>query len=297
MEEWTMALSLPDARQLSDEVLEALRLRALHGCELGFGEADVADLLGVARETVSRWWSAYTTGGVEALPHDRTGRPLGSGRALTDAQAARLQELIDGHSPEGLGIAAPLWNRRAVRDLIRQELGIALPLRTVGEYLRRWGYTAKRPRRHAREQNPREVRAWLRQCYPAIEARAHAEGAEVLWGDETGVAADEHPGTGYAREGEAAVVEVPDGHIRINMISAVSNAGAVQFMTYRGTMTAALFITFLGQLLCGAQRKVFLIVDRLTAPRRGGGGGVGGGTSGPDRVVLPAAPCPGVEPG
>jgi transposase len=264
-----MALPLPDARQLSDEVLEALRLRALRGCELGFGEAEVADLLGVARETVSRWWSAYQAGGVEALPQDRSGRPLGSGRTLTDAQAARLRRLIDGHSPEALGIAAPLWTRRAVRDLIRRECAVAMPLRTVGEYLRRWGYTAKRPRRHARDQDPAEVRAWLRQRYPAIEARAHAEGGEVHWGDETGVAADEHPGTGYAREGQAAVMEVPDRHIRINMISAVTNAGAVQFMTYRDTMTAALFLTFLGQLLRGASRKVFLIVDRHTAHEAG----------------------------
>ena len=64
----------------------------------------------------------------------------------------------------------------------------------------------------------------LRQRYPAIEARAHTEGGEIHWGDETGVAADEHPGTGYAREGEAAVAAVPDSHIRVNMISAVTNA-------------------------------------------------------------------------
>ena len=51
-----MAISLPDARLLSDDVLQALRLRALRGCELGFTEADVADLLGGSRETVSRWW-------------------------------------------------------------------------------------------------------------------------------------------------------------------------------------------------------------------------------------------------
>jgi hypothetical protein len=38
-----MAISLPDARQLSDDTLEALRLRALHGRELGFTEADLAD--------------------------------------------------------------------------------------------------------------------------------------------------------------------------------------------------------------------------------------------------------------
>jgi hypothetical protein len=54
-EDTAMALSLPDARQLSDEVLEALRLRAVHGVELGFTEVDIADLLGVSQETVSRW--------------------------------------------------------------------------------------------------------------------------------------------------------------------------------------------------------------------------------------------------
>jgi len=260
-----MAVTLPDARQLSDEVLEALRLRAVRGCELGFTETDVANLLGVSRETVARWWSVYTAGGTDALPHERTGRPRGAGRALSDDQAARLQQLLDGHSPEDLGIAAPLWTRRAVRDLIRRECGRTMPVRTVGEYLRRWGYTIKRPRRQARDQDPAEVRAWLRQTYPAIEARAYTEGAEIHWGDETGVAADEHPGGGYARAGQTATVEVPDSHIRVNLISTVTNTGAVRFMTYYGAMTAALFLVFLGRLLRGASRKIFLIVDRLKA--------------------------------
>ena len=56
-----MAISLPDARELSDDILEALRMRALHGRESGFSEVDLAELLGVARETVSRWWSAYAS--------------------------------------------------------------------------------------------------------------------------------------------------------------------------------------------------------------------------------------------
>ena len=220
-----MAITLPDARQLSDEVLEALRLRAVHGCELGFTEADVADLLGVSRETVSRWWSAYARQGPDALPGDRTGRPVGSGRTLSDEQAEHIQDLIDNNSPEELGIPSPLWSRRAVRDLIRKEYGIAMPVRTVGEYLKRWGYTAKKPRRHARDQDPEEVDQWLDETYPDWPGRAREEGAEILWCDETGVAADEHPGYGYAREGRRATMEVPKPHIRINMISAISNDG------------------------------------------------------------------------
>lgn len=260
-----MAISLPDARQLSDDVLQALRLRALHGCEIGFTEADAADLLGLSRETVSRWWSAYASEGLGALPGDRTGRPVGSGRTLSDEQAQRLQRLIDGHSPEELGIRCPLWSRRAVRELIRKELGIRMPIRTVGEYLRRWGYTAKKPRRHARHQDPVEVRWWLGETYPELARKASEEGAVILWCDEVGVAADAFPGYGYAREGRPATLEVPRPHIRVNMISAIGNGGLVRFMTYQGSLDAALFIVFLSRLIRGLTRKVYLIVDRLQA--------------------------------
>jgi transposase len=260
-----MAIELPDARTLSDEVLQALRLRALRGCEGGLSESDVAELLGVARETVSRWWSAYITGGVEALPDYRSGRPVGSGRTLNDEQTAHIQELLDANTPNQLGIQAPLWNRRAVRDLIHKEYGIDLPVRTVGEYLKRWGYTAKRPGRHAKDQDPEEVRQFLEEIYPEIEKRAQEEDAEIHWCDETGVAADEYPGLGYAPKGEPATKEVPNRHIRVNLISTISNAGSVFFMTYKESMDAALFIVFLEGLLQITTKKVFRIVDRLRA--------------------------------
>ena len=146
-----MAISLPDARGLSDEALEVLRLRALHGIEIGFSETEMAEVLGVARETVNRWWIAYRRGGVDAIPHDRTGRPVGSSRLLSEDQANRIQSLIDGNRPEKLGIASTLWTRQAVGDLIHKKFGIDLADRTVGEYLRRWNYTPKRVRVHSRK--------------------------------------------------------------------------------------------------------------------------------------------------
>lgn len=103
-----MTPPLPDGRLLSDEVLDALRLRALRGRELGYSETQLADLLGVARETICRWWSAYQRHGLEALPQPRRGRPLGSGRCLTDEQARHIQNLLDQHPPKDLGIASPL---------------------------------------------------------------------------------------------------------------------------------------------------------------------------------------------
>ncbi len=278
-------------------MLEALRLRAMRGCELGFTQADIADLLGVSQETVSRWWTAYTAGGSAALPGDRTGRPVGSGRTLSDERARHVRDLIDDHSPEDLGISAPLWSRRAVRELIRREYGVVMPVRTVGDYLKRWGYTAKVPRRHARDQDPEEVRRWLEETYPAIAARARAEGAEIYWCDETGVAADEHPRLGYARKGRAATMEVPDTHIRINQVSAISNAGAVRFMTYKGAMNGALFLVFLGADASDRDSKDLPDRGPLAGPRDGGGGELGQGPRGSDRIVPYAVEGPGVESG
>lgn len=262
-----MAVTLPDARELSDEILEALRLRALHGCELGFTETEVAELLGVCRETVCHWWSAYAGGGLDALPHDRTGRPVGSGRLLSDAQADCIQQRLRTHQPEELGVAAPLWTRRAVGDLIRKEYNLCLATRTIGRSLQRWGFTAKKPHRHARDQDPEEVRQWLEETYPAIAARAEREGAEIHWGDEVGVAADQQPARGYAPRGQPARQDVPDAHVRASQISTVTNQGEVRFMTFGQAMTATLFIVFLERLLRSTTGKVFLIVDQLRAHR------------------------------
>lgn len=260
-----MSIPLPDARQLSDEALQVLRLRALRGIELGYSELELADLLGVCHETISRWWTAYRADGLAALPGGRTGRPLGSGRLLSDEQAQRIKACIDFHSPEEVGIPHALWTRRAVRELIRRECGLDLAERTVGQYLRRWGYTSKRPGRHSHKQDPDEVEQWLAETYPAIEEQAAREDADILWTDEVGVAADHHPGCGYARIGEPATMETPGPHIRVNQISAISNEGDVRFMTYKGALNAAVFLLFLQKLVAGAGRKILLIADRLQA--------------------------------
>ena len=64
---------------------------------------------------------------------------------------------------------------------------------------------------------------------------------------------------------QAAEVEVPDPHLRMNQISAISNRGEVRFMSYAMAMNAVLFRVFLGRLLRGTTGKAFLMVVRLQA--------------------------------
>src|SRR5204863_7165391 len=193
-----------------------------------------------------------------------SGRPLGSGRRLLADQEQDLQQLIETKSPQELGVASALWTRQAVQELIEQQLGERLPIRTVGEYLKRWGYTPQKPVRKAYKQNPEEVAEWLEKTYPEIARRAAQEDAEIHWGDETGVRSTCQHSRGYARPGDTPELIVPGSRFSVNMISTITNQGKVRWMIYTGKMNAALFIAFLTRLIAGATKKVFLIVDHLS---------------------------------
>jgi hypothetical protein len=148
--------------------------------------------------------------------------------------------------------------------LIKQRVGIRLPIRTVGEYLRRWGFTPRKPVRKAYKQDPRAVAEWLEEKYPEIERRAAKEGGEIHWGDETGVRSTCQQSRGYARPGATPELTVPGSRFSVNMIATLTNQGKVRWMIYTGKMNATLFIVFLTRLIAGATRKVFLIVDHLS---------------------------------
>jgi hypothetical protein len=65
-------------------------------------------------------------------------------------------------------------------ELIQQETGITMPIRTVVEYLKHWGFTPQKPLKRAYEQNPKAAQRWLKEEYPEIKARAKLEDSKVF---------------------------------------------------------------------------------------------------------------------
>jgi len=100
-----------------------------------------------------------------------------------------------------------------VRDLIQVRLGITLAIRTVGDYLRRCGFTPQRPVKRALERQDAKIQAWLAEAYPKIAARAKAEGAEIHWGDETGVSNQANYDRSFAPKGQSRATRAPPGAI------------------------------------------------------------------------------------
>jgi hypothetical protein len=155
---------------------------------------------------------------------------VGTGWTLTIEQERQVQRLIRDRTPERLKMVYALWTRQAVAELIRERFGIELPVRTMGLYLSRWGYTPQKPLRKAYEQSPAAVKKWLDEQYPAIAARAKVEGAEMHWGDETGLRSDDVRGRSYAPQGQTPVVRVNNKRHGLSIISAVTNRGTMRWM-------------------------------------------------------------------
>jgi transposase len=251
-----------DTRSLPAAAQAALRNRAIQAVLDGMTQAEAARVFRVHPNAVNRWVRRYREGGWAGLAEQRRGRRPGDQAALSHHQQQELIALVRESNPDQLGLAGFLWTRDAVSELITQRYGLWLARTTVGGYLRGWGFSPQRPQRRALEQNPATVRRWLAETYPAIRAQARQEGGVVLWLDEMGVRSDAAAGRSWAPVGQTPVIKRTGKRFRVNMISAISNAGMLRFRLFVGSFSAAVCIDFLGRLLRDvAGRKVHLIVD------------------------------------
>ena len=248
-----------DTRKLPREVIEEKRRQSQRLRKRGMTRKEIGEIVGVHADTVGRWLKLDK----KQLKVNRGGRKLGQARHLTAEQEKKIRQMITDKTPDQLKMSYALWTRKAVMELVKQETGLNMPIRTVGEYLKRWGFTPQKPVKRAYEQNPKAVQRWLDNDYPDIKARAKAENAEIYWGDETGMRNDSQHERGYAPKGKTPVIQLNANRTSTNMISAITNQGTVRFRIFDGTMNADILIDFCKRLIKSAGRKVYMILDNL----------------------------------
>ena len=257
-------MKLVDTRKLSPDAQETIRLRAIRLVLAGGkSRTAAADLLGVTRVSVSNWVSAYLKKGEGAILKKKRGRRSMDMRLLAPHQCGTIVNMIKDRCPDQLKMPFALWTREAVGNLIEHQFGIKLSIRSVGNYLKRWGFTPQKPLRRAYERQDKAVKIWLEDTYPKIAARAKAEKAETHWGDEAGFRSDHQTGTSYSPRGQTPVVRSTGKRFRVNMISTVTNKGTLRFMLFEESFTAKVFLNFLKRLIKGSEVKIFLILDNL----------------------------------
>jgi len=252
-----------DARTYSPDAQHQIRRQIIRLRGKGFSNRVVAEGVGISESHASTIWQCYKKEGIKAIKPGRRGRRTGAQRTLSPDQEAEIQKALIDKTPDQMKLPFALWTRDAVKLLIDQCFGIDMPIRTVGEYLKRWGFTPQKPVKRAYEQNSEVVKKWLETDYPLIASRAKEEKAEIHWGDETGIQTGANRVRGFAPKGETPVIRLVAKKSHVSMISTINNQGKVRFMMYRDAMNSELLIKFMTRLIKDTDRKVFLVLDNL----------------------------------
>ena len=147
------------------EELERRRRRAVALLREGRGVREVAEMVGASPGSVTTWRQAYERGGaagLKAKPHPGTPPKLDAG------QTAELLRLL-GRGAVRHGYANDLWTLGRVAKLVWMEFGVRYDPSGVWHLLRRHGWSAQKPERRAREQDPAAVDRFRRTTWPKLK--------------------------------------------------------------------------------------------------------------------------------
>jgi transposase len=238
---------------------EETRLRLVEYLRKKTGtQKSASEIFGITERAANKIWNKYLSEGKRSLYNKKRG--VQGGKKIKGKQAAEVRQLIKDKLPDQLKLPYGLWTREAVQQLIMERYGITLSRWQVGRYLKNWGYTPQKPIRKAFEQKPEQVKQWLNKEYPAIKRRAAKEKAAIYFGDETGMRSDHQAGRSYAPKGQTPVIKSTGQRFSLNMISAISNKGYLQFMII-DRFNGEVFIDFLKRMIKYSREKVFFITD------------------------------------
>jgi transposase len=126
--------------------------------------------------------------------------------------------------------------------------------------------TNKKGERRALEQNPKEVKKWLKEVWPKILAHAKRWQAMVYFEDEAGVSVNAVMGKTWAPKGKTPMVKLSGNRGSISVSSAISPAGRLLFRIEKSTINSTTFIDFLDKIRKHHRnRKIIVIIDRAPA--------------------------------
>lgn len=248
-----------DYRKLDQRSQEKIRIQAVKLLKKK-PQKDVAELMGVKQQVLSKWWCIYRAEGLAGLRMKSRANITDKSKVSID-QAKAVKKIILEKTPDQLNFGFMLWTREAVRQVLKRNYEIDIGLSAVGRLLKSLGLTPQKPMKKAYEQSSAKVRRWLKEEYPKIQARAKATRSEIQWGDEMGIRSDDQIGRTYGLRGKTPVVKVTGKRFRANMISTITNRGKLRFMVFKERFTSAVFIEFLKRLIKGIKHKIFLIID------------------------------------
>jgi transposase len=143
------------------------RLKAGRMLLAGKGCADVAQAVGVARQTVYTWKGLLDEGGIDALRAvPERGRPA----QLDEQQLAAVRATLL-RSPTEHGFGNELWTLKRVGVVIERLHGVRFGQTQIWRILGSLGFSPQKPEKRAIERNEDAVRHWKRRTWPRLKKK------------------------------------------------------------------------------------------------------------------------------
>jgi transposase len=127
--------------------------------------AAIARQLQVSRQSVSRWYTEWRSGGARALN--------GAGRAgrKPKLEPRKLQQVEKAlrRGARANGFDTDLWTLPRVALVIERVTGVRYHPGHVWKILGAMDWTLQRPAKQARERDPKKVELWMKERWPAVK--------------------------------------------------------------------------------------------------------------------------------
>lgn len=124
-----------DGNDRHERRVQVIRLR-----KVGHTYEAIAAQNGLSHTGVFNICQRHANSGVKALRDAVGGRKTGEFRILTAEQERQVQQLIRNKTPDQIELSYALWSRVVVSELIADRFGMRIPVRTMGTYLKCWGF-------------------------------------------------------------------------------------------------------------------------------------------------------------
>ena len=153
------------AKKMDEATLR--RVRAGRMLLSGKGPTEVAEAVGVARQTVQTWKNRLDKGGIDALRSmGGKGRPA----KLVQRQLDVLRRCLLS-SPTEYGFGTELWTLKRIRLLIERQFGVSFSEVHVWRILGALGFSSQKPERRAIERDEAAVQRFKRKTWPALKKK------------------------------------------------------------------------------------------------------------------------------
>jgi transposase len=249
---------------IPDDWREWRRLRAWQLKREGWHQRDIADALGVAEETISRWLARARVGGPEAL---RARPPPGRPPKLSPAQKRLIPEFL-WHGAEAYGFRGEVWTCARIAKVIQEEFGIHYHKDHVGRLLKELRWTPQVPVTRAIQRDEEAIRRWRADVWPELQRQARRSRRVLVFEDESGFYLLPGLVRTYAPEGQTPVVRQKVTRDHLSVMGGMTPEGKIYTLARRESLNGLHSVEFLKHLLEVAGERLLVIWDGSPIHRR-----------------------------